>query len=80
MRICIAVTENTLRRLEVSKDLKNFDLRCYFYCSKSKNVKGCRCFKPDAGLDGLKLLVVSAYSSSWNVLYLTHGGGWEGSM
>lgn len=36
------VTENTLGRIEVSKNLEKFHLRCYFYYSKSKTVKGGR--------------------------------------
>lgn len=40
VRIFIYLSENTLGRTEVSKNLKNFDLRCYFYYSKSKNVEG----------------------------------------
>lgn len=40
VRIFINLSENTLGRTEVSKNLKNFDLRCYFYYSKTKNVEG----------------------------------------
>jgi len=36
------MTENTLGRTELSENLEEFHLRCYFYYSKSENVKGGR--------------------------------------
>lgn len=52
------MTDNTLGRTEVSKNLEKFHLRCHFYYSKSKNVKGGRVLSARCQLRWLQTLSV----------------------